>query len=218
MTIAADDITAGSGVLYKMTPPLQLTLRDLGLLTICVSDNTASNLCLRAVGGIEAVNERLHNQWNLPRTTVHRPIKFGLSKDDPPHTATGTPRDFLHLMRLLYDGEIYDRAVSDAVLKVLETTQDDSMIPRHLSVNPFASDLRIALPTFVVQHKTGAINGVRNDVGLVRTETDALVLAIFVKDSRDMRWTPENSAIRLVAETSALLALNLLSGDPVGEI
>src|SRR5690242_5767970 len=50
------DKVAGSGVLSALHAGLAPTLHDLAHLMIAISDNTASNLCIEAAGGLPAVN------------------------------------------------------------------------------------------------------------------------------------------------------------------
>lgn len=54
--IAAEDRVVGSGVLTWMSPDLRPTLADHVYLMIAISDNTATNVCIRAAGGLDAVN------------------------------------------------------------------------------------------------------------------------------------------------------------------
>jgi beta-lactamase class A len=197
ITVQAEDIVAGSGVLAHLTPGLTLPLRDLMHLTISVSDNTASNLCLKQAGGKDAVNARMRETWGMTSTEIHRPIRFELQPCDPPSTATGTPEDFLNLLVALQDNE--------PVRQLLRRTQDDSMLPRYLSVNPFAPELHVDAPPFVVEHKTGAVTGVRNDVGLLWQGEKCLALSVFTKGTPDPRWTPENLGTLAVAQVSRLL-------------
>lgn len=194
VTVTAEDQVGGSGVLASLAPGVTLPLTDLATLTLTVSDNLASNLCLRAVGGPEAVNARLR-AWGLADTTVHRPIRFALGPDDPPHTATGTPADFLAMLALL----------PDPVRQRMAQCADTAMLPRYLAVNPFAADLRRDTPPFVVAHKTGAVTGVRNDVGWIRRGDDALEIAVFTQGCPDERWTVENAGCVAVASVARLL-------------
>ncbi|HVK03580.1 MAG TPA: serine hydrolase [Armatimonadaceae bacterium] len=206
--VLPEDVVAGSGVLGKLTPGVRLPLRDLALLAIMVSDNTASNLCLRAAGGPEAVNRRMHEEWEMPGTTIHRPIKFELTPDDPPHTATGTPQDMMRFMDAVARGTLHSDAVCDGVKELLATTIDSAMLPRYLEVNPHAADLRVARPHYTVLHKTGAVNGVRNDAGIIRRDTPPfghIAICVYTKGVKDARWTPANAGCEAVSRVARLL-------------
>lgn len=193
--IRAEDFVGGSGALSSLTPPVNLPLGDLATLTLSISDNTASNACLRAVGGPDAVNARLRS-FGLTETTVHRPIKFALGPGDPPHTATGTPAEFLALLGCLSEGTRQKMALCT----------DEAMLPRFLAVNPFADDLRTETPPFAVVHKTGGVTGVRNDVGWISRGGRTLAIAVFTKDTPDPRWTPENAGCVAVGQVAEMLA------------
>ena len=210
VTVTDQDAVPGSGVLALLSPGLTLPLADLALLAIAVSDNTASNLCLAAVGGPDAVNRRMHGAWGMPNTTIHRPIRFALGPDDPPHTATGTPRDMLTLLMRLGSGALHaQKVVSDTVRGLLTTTEDNTMLPRYLEVNPYARDLGVPRPPFVVRHKTGAVTGVRNDAGLIEGHSadgtpGTLAICVYTKGVRDGRWTPANAGVEAVARVGKL--------------
>lgn len=199
VTILADDFVGGSGVLATLTAPLTLPLGDFATLTLSISDNTASNACLRTVGGPDAVNARLCG-WGLTQITIHRPIKFALELGDPPHTATGTPAEFLELLGKLSKGTRAKMALCT----------DSAMLPRYLSVNPYATDLKVATPPYTVVHKTGAVEGVRNDVGYVRQGDKELCVAVFTKNVPDLRWTPENLGSVAVGQATEWLCKRFL--------
>lgn len=194
VTVAPEDAVGGSGVLADLTLPLTLTLGDLATLAISVSDNTASNLCLRAAGGPDAVNARLAG-WGLAAIRIHRPIRFFLGPDDPPHTATGTPAAFLEMLPRLHEG-VWSR---------MALVHDTEMLARPLTLNPFADALGVARPAFAVRHKPGAVTGVRNDVGRIEQGGRALDIAVFTKGCPDPRWSVDNAGCLVVARVAALL-------------
>jgi beta-lactamase class A len=196
----------GSGVLADLTPGLSLPLGDLATLTISVSDNTASNLCLAAVGGPSAVNARMHDTWGMKNTTIHRPIKFALGPDDPRYTATSTPQDMQTLVQHLGEGTIIPQAVCDQVIRRLGYVVDGELLPRYLDVNPYASDQHLEDPPFVVRHKGGAINGVRGDAGLITRGDETLAVCVFTKEVADGRWTAVNRGSEAVARVGRTLS------------
>jgi beta-lactamase class A len=194
ITVELVDTVRGSGVLSTLTAPITLSLGDLATLTLSISDNTASNACLRAVGGPEAVNSRLRD-WEIENTTIYRPIKFRLEPTDPPHTATGTPLDFLKLLGKL----------SESTKAKMAECVDSYMLPRYLDVNPFAEDLKVSAPSFTVVHKTGGVEGVRSDVGFITSNNKIISVAVFTKNTPDPRWTPENLGCIAVGQVAELL-------------
>lgn len=191
ITVTEADRVGGSGVLGTLTPGLTLPLGDLATLAISVSDNTASNLCLRAVGGPEAVNARLA-LWGCTQTRIHRPIKFALEPGDPPHTATGTPQDFLTILANL----------GPETRQRMALVRDTELLPRFLSINPYATDLRVTQLPFTVAHKPGAVSGVRNDVGFIEHAGKSVAVAVFTKNCPDPRWTVENLGSVTVAKAA----------------
>jgi beta-lactamase class A len=205
VTIQQADIVGGSGVLAQLTPGLALPLTDLATLTISVSDNTASNLCLAAVGGPETVNKRMKSTWGMTGTRIHRPIKFTLEPSDPPHTATGTPADMLKLVHLLAEGKIHSPAVSQQILDRMALVRDAEMLPRYLDINPYAIDLKASIPPYITRRKTGAVTGVRNDTGLISRGEETLAVCVYTKDTLDARWTPANRGSEAVAQVGKTL-------------
>src|SRR2546423_10848545 len=69
-SVAVGDRVDGSGVLRHMRDVDRLSLRDLAMLAIIVSDNTATNRLIERVG-VERVGERLR-EWGCSRTQLTR--------------------------------------------------------------------------------------------------------------------------------------------------
>jgi beta-lactamase class A len=62
-----------------------------------------------------------------------------------------------------------------------------------------------------VAHKTGALDQVRNDVGLVSTPQGDFALSLFAWESPDRRWTVDNQASVTLARLARAL-LDHLAG------
>jgi beta-lactamase class A len=56
IAISAPDLRDGSGILYTFDAGLRVTLRDLITQMVVTSDNTATDMLLTRVGGLEALN------------------------------------------------------------------------------------------------------------------------------------------------------------------
>ncbi|MBC8137774.1 MAG: serine hydrolase [Fibrella sp.] len=208
VALDAGDFVAGSGVLARLEPGHSFTLAELARLAICVSDNTASNAVLRAVGGKDVVNRRMQGDWGMTDTTIHRPIRFHLESGDPPHTATGTPVDMCRFMSAVAGGRLHSPGVCERLMELLATCDDTAMLPRYLEVNAFADDLDVAAPPLAVHHKPGAVTGVRNDAGIVRRTVAPfghVAMAIYTRGVADSRWTVANRGCEAVARVAGLV-------------
>lgn len=158
----------GSGLLRLLTEVGPLTLADLAMLSMAVSDNTATNLLIDRVT-VERVAERLA-EWGCAGG-----MRLARRMYDFEARARGLenvmkPADTARLLLRLLEGRLVDRATSDAVLRTLDENQDDTLLKRYLP-----ESARLA-------HKSGWIEGVRNDAGIVWGPRP-VVVAGFVRET-----------------------------------
>lgn len=150
--LAVGEHLPGTGVLGRIKGVTELSIRDHATLMTIVSDNTATNRLMERVG-VERIAERMR-EWGCVRTKLQRKM-FDFEAANRGLDNVAAPRELAGLLLRLVRGELVDRATSDAVLGVLEQTQDDALLRRYLPV-----DARVA-------HKTGSLQKVRNDAGVV---------------------------------------------------
>lgn len=160
----------GSGVLRHLPGLADLTLRDLAMLTVIVSDNTATNRLIERVG-LDRVAERLRD-WGCTGTRLGRAM-FDVEAAQRGADNVMVPREMAGLLLRLLRGDCAGRATSDAVLAVLERTQDDALLRRYLPAGA-----RVA-------HKTGSLDAVRNDAGIVFAER-AIIAVGCVRGAADI--------------------------------
>lgn len=142
----------GSGVLGLLPSVRELAIRDLAALTIAVSDNTATNVLIDRLGP-ERIAARLV-EWGIERSRLQRRM-FDLEAKARGLENLMTPREAGLLLLRLLRGECVDRVTSDAVIALLRACQDSTMLRRYLP-----HDVAIA-------HKSGWLDGIRNDAGIV---------------------------------------------------
>jgi beta-lactamase class A len=159
----------GSGVLRHLRDVDRLSLRDLAMLAIIVSDNTATNRLIERIG-VERVNERMR-EWGWPQSRLARKM-YDFAAAKAGHENVMTARETAGMLLRLERGECVDRATSDAVLALLAQCQDRTMLRRYL---PYGSQ---------VAHKSGTLDESRNDAAIIAGEPSVIVAA-FTSKLRD---------------------------------
>ena len=172
-TVNAADLVQDSDIMGGLTPGVtQITLRDLATMMVAVSDNSATNVLIDRVG-MDNVNAFLKAQ-GLRDTRLHRKM-MDLKAAAEGRENVSTPNEMLNLLQALYRDEILNKEMTADFFKVL-STHKDSWIPRNLP-----DDLRIA-------DKPGALEGVRNDSGVIFVDKRPYVLCVmttYLRRERD---------------------------------
>jgi beta-lactamase class A len=161
--IERKDMTPGSGVLSELGDgTVQLSLHDLCVLMIVLSDNTATNLLIDLVG-MTNVNRTMES-LGLKQTRLQRRMM------DMPAAKRGdenlsTPAEAAQVMELLFRGEFLSRAVCDEILAILKK-------PKQSAISP-------GLPANIeIAGKPGGIAGVRTEWAIVLLKDRPYILAI----------------------------------------
>jgi beta-lactamase class A len=161
--VNAADLVQDSDIMGGLTPGVtQITLRDLATMMVAVSDNSATNVLIDRVG-MDNVNAFLKAQ-GLRDTRLRRKM-MDLKAAAEGRENVSTPNEMLNLLQALYRGEILNKEMTADFFKVL-STHKDSWIPRNLP-----DDLKIA-------DKPGALEGVRNDSGVIFVDKRPYVLCV----------------------------------------
>ena len=160
----------GTGILGDLRDVGDVSLRDLAMLTIALSDNTATNRLIDR-SGVPRVAERLA-EWGCARTKLARGM-FDWDAQRRGLENVATPAEMAALLERLVRGELVDRATSDAVIAVLERCQDDAMLRRYLGKGG-----RVA-------NKTGTLAATRNDAAIVFGPSRTVVVAAFMREVAD---------------------------------
>lgn len=209
LTIRAQDKVSGSGVLSDFSDGETVSLRDATTLMIIVSDNTATNLILDRVGG-DRVNDYL-TTLGLEQTRVMRKIRGDGTQLKPAQGWTragsvpenqrfgigmSTPREMVRLLELLEQGKVVDQAASQLLLQMLERQQYKDGIGRRIE-------------SFRVVSKSGALDALRSDLGIVYTPHGRIALAITVDGLPKIDYSPDNSAQKWIGDVSLMLTEEL---------
>ncbi|CEK15162.1 beta-lactamase class A [Chthonomonas calidirosea] len=185
----------GSGILSQLTAGLQLTLRDVCVLMIVLSDNTATNMIIEHIGGVNPINARMR-ALGLETTTCFRKVYARDALPNPYGLGVTTPREMLQLLEMIATGSLGSEALCEEFLAILSKQHYRDCIPRYLP-----EEWRYA-------GKTGSIDEARNDVGIV---TDAVgnrfALALFCQELQVVCWTADNPGEIALAQLAKRLLL-----------
>jgi beta-lactamase class A len=172
-TMNAADLVQDSDIMGGLTPGItKITLRDLATMMVAVSDNSATNVLIDRVG-MENVNAFL-DSLRLRNTRLRRKM-MDIKAAGEGRENVSTPDEMSKLLQALYQGKILNKQLTDDFFKVL-ATHKDSWIPRDLP-----DDLKIA-------DKPGALEGVRNDSGVIFVDKRPYILSVmttYLRHERD---------------------------------
>jgi len=175
------DKVGGAGVLFELHNRLELTLEDLVILMIVISDNTASNMMLDRLG-MDEINAYMKT-LGLSDTVIGR--KFMIDpKTKFSKNFTSVP-DMVKLYGKLYREEILNPENTKEAIEILSRQQYREKIP-------------LLLPKKTkVAHKTGEITGVRHDCAMILHDEKPYTLCVLTEELPDVI-----RADRVIAELS----------------
>lgn len=217
-----------SGVLVFFDEGLTPTFRDVLMMMIIISDNTATDMAINRLGK-KAINDRMRslgfNHIHIPMT-IRELFQQMMPDPDPnvgldellrrereevsepnsdsvlyhlgPDNIVGTPREMTALLKLIWDGKAPDRQWSDFALNILAHQQFNERIPRYLPAGT------------KVAHKTGTIGKVRNDAAIIYVNDHShVILTEFVLFEPES--DPRKSYQRVFDIESAMGEIGLLA-------
>lgn len=179
--VAAADRTIGPTAISVMLDDVELSLRDLALLMMSVSDNTATDVIMRVVG-LDRINATIR-ELGLERTRLVgdcRELLGSLTEDvgverssdlrlsdieperlrkwrslDPERTSRTTPAEMTTLLQLIWRDEAGPPEACAEVRRIMAL-----QVWPHRLTSGFPSGITLAA-------KTGTLPGIRNEAGVV---------------------------------------------------
>ncbi|MGK7930941.1 MAG: serine hydrolase [Microcystaceae cyanobacterium] len=141
-------IAGGSGDMQYQEPGKKYTALVTATKMNVISDNTATNMLIRRLGGKEALNERF-KQWGMTETVINNPLP------DLEGTNTTSPKDLALLMAKISQGELVSLKSRDRLLGIMEKTRTRTLLPQGIEKDA------------IIAHKTGDIGSVLGDAGVI---------------------------------------------------
>ena len=228
--LAEEDKSTGSGVLVRLAPGLQPTVRDLLTLMIIISDNTATDMLVRRLGaaGITATMQELGLRHTVVANTCRDLLRGLLGEAQPgllPHEMARylkehpispespayagdeannitTANEMVDLFTRIHTGEGMDAIGVDAGAR-----QEMKRILLQQQLNERMP--RFLPPGVPVAHKTGSLSGpwaVRNDAGLLDLGERGTVSMAFFTRTRVPQGTDPADTSRLLTSIDEEIA------------
>ena len=200
-TFVAADSQPGTGTIQRLDPGAVMTVKDLITMMIIVSDNTATEVLYRMVGGPDAVNARMQALGLQKTRAMNVPSKWFPQLRAAPTTEQfyrdgkfpfgfSTPLEMGRLLEMMERGTLVDKPSSELMLRIMRGQLYRTRIPRYLT-------------GYTIPHKTGDfLPYVGDDVGVLEAPGRTIVLTIFTGNHFGSGEMLEN-AIGLVAKEVA---------------
>lgn len=146
------------------------TLHELLLWMTITSDNTATNACIDLLG-MDGFNNYF-KEIGLHKTRVQRKMmdfesqKLGLDNET-------TAQDMQHLFRQIYKGTLLSSEWNAVAIDILSRQRSHESLKRYL-----VDDVKMA-------HKTGGLDSVDHDTGIVFTKAHDYFIGVFITEVTD---------------------------------
>ena len=200
-TVNASDLVPDSDIMGGLTPGVtKLTLRDVATMMVAVSDNSATNVLIDRVG-MDNVNA-LMTSLGLKHTLLRRKM-MDLKAAGEGRENVSTPKEMATLLEQIYRGKVLNKEMIDDFFKVL-STHKDSWIPRYLP-----EGLKMA-------NKPGALEGVRNDSGVIFVENRPYIICVMTTYLR--RESDGEEAIARVSQAAYRMFDRLARASEYGRV
>jgi len=200
-TVNASDLVPDSDIMGGLTPGVtKLTLRDVATMMVAVSDNSATNVLIDRVG-MDNVNA-LMTSLGLKHTLLRRKM-MDLKAAGEGRENVSTPKEMSTLLEQIYHGKVLNKEMTDDFFKVL-STHKDSWIPRYLP-----EGLKMA-------NKPGALEGVRNDSGVIFVENRPYIICVMTTYLR--RESDGEEAIARVSQAAYRMFDRLARASEYGRV
>ena len=191
--LKSEDKSDGSGVMLLLDDGMEPTLKDYATLMIILSDNTAADFLFKLTGreniianvieplGLKATKcdltckdliaacYQIDPSANLEEESSKAPylrntpaFTGGLELNDET-----SPRDVAKVLELMYNGKWVSPEADAQAIAIMKQTQTNGRIPKYLPKGT------------PVAHKTGTMDRVANDAGIVYTPKGDYILTLF---------------------------------------
>jgi beta-lactamase class A len=209
--VQKSDLHPGSGIIAQLLddPGVVLSVQNLLELMLLISDNSATDLCLKIVGGSESVTQKMR-EIGIMDIDVNRPTYVAIAnylgvtsvKEGEPYSDEEALKELGKLSKeqreqaeQAFSKDKRDTATPAAMAQLLRMIWNKEILSKENS--EYLLDIMkrcqtgkarikgILPPNTIVHHKTGTIGSTTNDVGIIELPGDVgnLIAVVFIKDA-----------------------------------
>ncbi len=189
----------GSGLFRNLSFGAEFYIRDVAMMMIIVSDNVATNMMIDFLG-IDVINDYIV-ELGCKDTVLHNPIDFVKYEK----LGTTTPRDYASMFIRLAKRELVSEKASEQMLDIFKRQHYNSMLTKYFPAYMLDSEDLGEEELIYVASKSGSMNEVRADGGIVHTPYGDYVIVIFNKNFHDPVYHSEHTATVFGARVSRLI-------------
>lgn len=210
--VTEEQRTDGSGVLNTWLLPIDLPLLEIVRLTIALSDNTATNALLAALGGPEVLNERLES-WGYGSRMNRAVGGAGPMWSGAEALKASAPEDLLSPIGLgMTSVWEHHRLLSELAAGTRLPVQGTTLLALLAQQQTRAHLARYVGESILFAHKCGEVDGVRHDAGLLRASNRTLLVGCFTDGGPEPEWVDHPASIAMglaMAWTAEILDLDI---------
>lgn len=156
LALRKEDLVGGSGLLFALSPGLELTIRDWVTLMIIQSDNTATNVLIDRIGKEQI--DRTMQELGMSRSRYSR--KLMIYPVEISENNTITAGDVSRMLGKMASGEFLSRRASAEMIAIMKKQQVRNGLPSQLPDPPGEAGWEIAC-------KSGWDTGRQHDAGIL---------------------------------------------------
>jgi beta-lactamase class A len=180
LEITEDTKVGEAGELQFLPTGTKISALEAATQMIIISDNTATNILIKRLGGFSPLNLRFQS-WGLDSTVINKQLP------DLDGTNTTSPQDLVEVLTQIDKGQLLTPRSRDRLLDIMRRPVTNTLLPQGIG-----EEARII-------HKTGDIASVVGDVGFIDMPSGKrYVIAVMVKrPNNDQR---ANELIRQISK------------------
>lgn len=168
-----EEKVTGTGVIQNMEPGTVLTYRELLNHMIEESDNTATNIIIDAVGGMDVVNETA-KKYGATQTKLQRKMMDTDALNAGRDNET-TAKDLGVMIKKIYNRQVVSKKASKQMLTLLKANKTQDKLNHDLPKSA------------VSYHKDGEFTeyGVQNDTAIIQNKKGAFVVSVMSENGEE---------------------------------